>query len=100
MVKMIPVDLTRGMAIGAMLELPKTRVLTISTQKGYIMCGVLNVPALDGLHPERKIIAARVTGVREIDDLLHAKVTEATKEAELLGVKPGMTGQEALERML
>lgn len=100
MVKIVPVQLDCGTAIGVSVELPKTRVLSISTQKGYIMCGVLNVSELDRLHPERKIIAARVIGVREIEDLLHAKVVEATEEAKKLEIYEGMTGKEALEKMI
>lgn len=99
MITMVPVKLTGGTAIGTMVELPKTRVLIISTQKGYIMCGVLNVPELDRLHPERKIIAGRIVGVRQIEDLLDAKVVETTSEAKRLGIKEGMTGREALEKM-
>lgn len=100
MITMVPVELVGGTAIGTIVELPKTRVLSVSTQKGYIMCGILNVADLERLHPERKIIAARVIGVREIDDLLHAKVVEVTAEANRLGIKEGMTGREALEKMM
>jgi uncharacterized protein YunC (DUF1805 family) len=100
MITMVPVELDGGTAIGTMVELPKTRVLSISTGKGYVMCGVLNVPELDRIHPERRIIAARVIGVREIEHLLHAKVVEATDEAKKLGIKEGMTGKEALEMMM
>lgn len=99
MVTIVPVKLESGIAVGAMLDLPKTRVLSISTQKGYIMCGILNIPELERLHPERKIIAARVIGVREIEDLLRAKVVEVTSEAKRLGINEGMTGKEALEKM-
>jgi len=100
MVKIVPVQIEAGMVVGTMVELPKTRVLSISTEKGYIMCGVLNVSELDRLHPERRIIAARVIGVREIEDLLHAKVVEVTEEAKKLGIKKGLTGKEALEKMI
>jgi len=100
MIKVVPVKLEGGLAIGTMVELPKTRVLSISTEKGYVMCGILDVALLDRLHPERKIIAAKIIGVKEIEDLLHAKVVEATQEAKKLGIKEGMTGKEALERMI
>lgn len=100
MVTVVPVKLDGGIAIGIMIKLPKTRVLSISTQKGYIMCGVLNVSGLDRFHPERKIIAARVIGVREIKELLRAKILEVSKEAKKLGVRKGMTGKEGLEKMI
>lgn len=99
MVTIVPVKLESGIAVAAILDLPKTRVLSISTQKGYIMCGIINIPELERLHPERKIIAARVPGVREIEDLLRAKVVEVTSEAKRLGIKEEMTGKEALEKM-
>ena len=100
MITMLPIELEGGIAIGTMVELPKTRVLSISAKKGYVMCGVLNVPELDRIHPEWKIVAARVIGVREIGDLLHATVVEATNGAKKLGIKEGMTGKEALEKMI
>lgn len=96
---MVPIKLEGGTAIGTQLDLPKTRVLSITTDKGYVMCGILNVSELDRIHPERKIIAARIIGVREIEDLLNTKVVEATQEAKRIGVAEGMTGREALEKM-
>ena len=45
------------------------------------------------------IIAARVLDVREITDLLEARVYDCTPAAAELGVVAGMTGREALERM-
>jgi len=99
MTKMVPIKLEGGTAIGTQLDLPKTRVLSITTDKGYVMCGILNVSELDRIHPERKIIAARIIGVREIEDLLNTKVVEATQEAKRIGVAEGMTGREALEKM-
>jgi len=99
MVKMEPVQLAGGMAVGVMVELPQTRQLTISTTKGYISAGYIDLPFLQQRRPERKIIAARVLDVREIRDLLGARVFDCTPAAAALGVAPGMTGQEALERM-
>ena len=99
MITIVPIELEGGTAIGTALALPKTTVLSISTQKGYIMCGVLNVPEVDRILSERKVIAAKVVGVKKIEDLLDAKVVEATNEAKSIGVREGMTGREALEKM-
>jgi len=99
-IRIQPVRLERGIAVGIMVELPKTRALSISTEKGYVMCGLLDVPFLDGFHSDRQIVAARVVGVREIDDLLEARVRDCTTAAAAMGVRPGMTGREALELML
>jgi uncharacterized protein YunC (DUF1805 family) len=65
MIKMEPVPLNGGVAVGVMVELPQTRQLTISTTKGYISAGYIDLPFLQQRRPERNIIAARVLdGVR------------------------------------
>ena len=99
MVKMEPVPLKGGMAIGVMVELPQTRQLTISTAKGYIAAGYMDLPFLQQRRPERNIIAARVLDVREITDLLAALVYDCTPAAASLGIVAGMTGEQALEKM-
>ncbi|WP_164668219.1 YunC family protein [Virgibacillus doumboii] len=78
------------------VELPKTNLLVISNEVGYIMCGALDVDVLNNVLAERKVIAGRATGVKTIDDLLNAplqKITDASKE---YGWEAGMTGKEAL----
>lgn len=99
MIQIEPIELKVGVAIGVMVELPQTRQLTISTTRGYISAGYIDLPFLQQRRPERKIVAARVLDVREIRDLLVARVFDCTPAAAALGVAPGMTGQEALERM-
>lgn len=99
MIKIEPIPLKAGTAIGVMVELPQTRALTISTAKGYITAGHMDLPFLEKRHPERKILAARVTNVREIADLLDAIVHDCTPAAARLGIAPGMTGRDALELM-
>lgn len=100
MINVVPITIVNGFAIGVSVKYPKTTLLSITTAVGYIMCGVLNIDALDVLHDDRQIIAARVTGVKEIEDLLGARVSEATKKAKEIGIEPGMTGKEALEKMV
>ena len=100
MIEVRPVALEGGLAIGVMVELPKARDLSISTAKGFVACGLYDVAMLDALHPERRVVGARVIGVREIDDILDAKVRDCTAAAQELGVRPGMTGREALQLML
>jgi uncharacterized protein YunC (DUF1805 family) len=95
-----PIILSKGIAIGTKVELPKTRLLIISTQKGYIMCGILDVKNLDAKLSERKIAAARVTGVKTFEDMLNAKIELATAQAKKLGIyEKQSTGREALNKM-
>lgn len=80
--------------------LPKTTLLTISNDKGYIMCGALDVGLLNTRLADRKIIAGRAVGVKTIDDLLNAPLESVTYEAEKLGITNGMIGKEALLKMI
>jgi uncharacterized protein YunC (DUF1805 family) len=99
MIHVEPVHLPEGTAIGVKVDLPGTRPLTISTSKGYISAAHMDLPLLEKRHPERRIVAARVMNVREISDLLEAKVFDCTPAAAELGIAPGMTGREALSKM-
>ena len=82
------------------VQLPKTTLLTISNDRGYIMCGALDVQLLNEKLADRKIIAGRAIGVRTIEDLLNAPLESVTTEALTLGIKPGMTGEQALLKMI
>lgn len=78
------------------VELPKTNLLVISNEVGYIMCGALDVDVLNEVLADRNVIAARAVGVKTIDQLLHApleKITDASKE---YGWESGMIGKDAL----
>lgn len=80
--------------------MPKTTLLTISNERGYIMCGALDVGLLNHKLADRKIIAGRAVGVRTIDDLLKAPLESVTYEAENCGIVKGMIGEDALLKML
>ncbi|WP_379133283.1 YunC family protein [Paenibacillus sp. sgz500958] len=86
--------------LGVEVKLPKTTLLSISTSKGYIMCGALDIGLLNDRLGDRHIIAARAVGVRTLEQLLAAPMESVTTEAEHLGILPGMTGAEALLRMV
>ncbi|GAA0588818.1 YunC family protein [Virgibacillus siamensis] len=78
------------------VELPKTNLLVISNEVGYIMCGALDVDVLNEVLKDRNVIAGRALGVKTIDQLLDApleKITDASRE---YGWEPGMIGKDAL----
>lgn len=78
------------------VELPKTNLLMITNEVGYIMCGALDVDLLNEKLADRHVIAGRAVGVRTIDDLLHAPLEKITKSSQKHGWKVGMSGKEAL----
>lgn len=100
MVTVEPITIGDHVLVGVEVKLPKTTLLTINTSRGYIMCGALDVGLLNEKLSDRKIIAARAVGVRTLSQLLEAPMESVTIEAKNLGIVPGMTGSEALLRML
>jgi uncharacterized protein YunC (DUF1805 family) len=100
MVIMVPIRYEGVEAIGVEVSLPKTTLISVSTEKGYIMCGALDVLLLNERLKDRKIIAGRAVGVKTIEQLMEAPLESVTFEAEALGVIPGMKGREALRLMM
>jgi uncharacterized protein YunC (DUF1805 family) len=100
MVKMKPICYEGVEAIGIEVSLPKTTLITVSTDRGYIMCGALDIGLLNERLSDRKIIAGRAVGVKTIEQLLEAPLESVTYEAEELGIVPGMKGRDALQLMI
>ena len=95
-----PIDLDGVIFTAIQVELPKTNLLIVSNEIGYIMCAALDVAIFDEKLPEREVIAGRAMGVRNIQQLLDApleSVTSASKEQ--FGWQVGMTGKNALLRI-
>jgi uncharacterized protein YunC (DUF1805 family) len=90
------VQLKNGMALGVKIEMKTAPLLVIKAGRGFVMCGYLNIDAAEKLGDT----AARVSGVKTFEDVLNAKVNALTSRAGELGIKEGMTGRDALEKML
>ncbi|MEW9698249.1 YunC family protein [Paenibacillus sp. SI8] len=100
MMRVEPILLEGHTAIAIEVKLPKTTLLVVTTDKGYIMCGALDVALLNERLRDRNIVAARATGVRTIEELLDAPLESVTHTAEDLGIEAGMTGREAILKMM
>lgn len=81
------------------VELPKTKLMAVYNETGYIMCGALDVGLLNEKLSDRRIVAGRAVGVRSIEELLNAPLESVTLEAERLGIHKGMLGRDALLKM-
>lgn len=81
------------------VELPKTNLLMISNEVGYIMCGALDVDVLNNVLADRNVIAGRAVGVKTIDDLLHAPLEKITDASKGYGWEPGIIGSDALVKI-
>ncbi|WP_066065836.1 YunC family protein [Neobacillus soli] len=100
MIDLSPVEIDGHTFLAVSVLLPKTTLLAVTSDKGYIMCGALDVGLLNEKLKDRKIIAGRAVGVRTIDQLLNAPLESVTWEAEEIGIHQGMVGKEALMKMI
>lgn len=100
MIELNPITIEGHTFLAVSVLLPKTNLLVVTNDKGYIMCGALDVALLNEKLKDRKVIAGRAVGVKTIDQLLHAPLESVTYEAEALGIHKGMVGKEALLKMI
>jgi len=100
MINLEPINIEGHTFLTISVELPKTNLLVVSNDKGYIMCGALDVALLNEKLKDRKVIAGRAVGVKTITQLLDAPLESITFEAEELGITTGMIGREALLKMI
>lgn len=89
------IDLENGTCIGVNFDLQNAPLILIKADKGFVMCGYLNV----GVAERVGDVACKVSGVSNFDEALDAKIVELTENAKRIGIQKGMTGREALERM-
>ncbi|AKB17008.1 YunC family protein [Methanosarcina sp. WWM596] len=93
LIEQIPLE--NGCVLGLRFEMQKYPLLVIRAEKGFLMCGYLNISAAEALGDT----AAKVKGVQNFEDMLKTTVVEVTKFAGELGIEIGMTGREAMEKM-
>lgn len=100
MINLSPIIIDNHTFNAVTVILPKTTLLVVMNDKGYIMCGALDVALLNERLRDRHIIAGRAVGVKTIEELLDAPLESITVEAERLGIQKGMIGREALLKMI
>ncbi len=82
--------------MGLRTDLPDSPpLLLIIGEKGFVMCGFLNVESAEKLG----VTAAVVSGVKTFDDVLNGQVKAVTSKAKNLGIEVGMKGVDALKLM-
>ena len=97
MITVSPVKIGERSATGLRVELPDSPpLLLIVAEKGFIMCGYLNVEVAEKVG----VCAATVSGVNSFEDVLEAEVKAVTTKAQKLGIKQSMKGEKAIKLML
>lgn len=81
--------------------LPKTTLLVVTNDIGYIMCAAVDIDFFNNTPKlaRRKIIAGRAEGVSTIEELLNAPMAKLTIAAKELGIKEETIGRDALVLM-
>jgi uncharacterized protein YunC (DUF1805 family) len=100
MIELLPIVIEGHTFLSVSVRLPKTNLLVVTSDKGYIMCGALDVGLLNEKLKDRKVIAGRAVGVKTIEQLLEAPLESVTYEAENMGIYKGMIGKEAMLKMI
>ncbi len=68
------------------MDMEKAPLVIIKGNKGYVMCGYLNMETADKLGD----IAVRVKGVKDADTILSSKVEAVSVRAKEIGIDVGM----------
>ena len=94
------IQLAHGQADAYLIPLGPVNLVFAHTKTGMIACGAFDVDALDKFnYPAAAIKGPNNAGIAAIQDLLTGQVKHANKTAADLGIKTGMSGRQALDKM-
>ena len=96
MINITTLRVDRKDCLGIRTDLPESPpLLLITAEKGFVMCGFLNVDSAEKLG----VAAAVISGVKTFEDVLNGQVKAVTTKAKNLGVEVGMKGTDALRHL-
>ena len=96
-----PLQFRNGSAIGISNRWRRGQYCVILTEAGLVGCGIYDLKTAAEFG--QAVAIARGTPQQplvEPEDLFNARIVEATPQARELGIQVGMTGREAVERLL
>jgi uncharacterized protein YunC (DUF1805 family) len=96
-----PIQFQNGSAIGVSNRWRQGQYCVLLTEAGLVGCGIYDLKTAAEFG--QAVAIARGTPQQplvEPEDLLDAKIVDATPQARELGVRVGMTGREAVEILL
>jgi uncharacterized protein YunC (DUF1805 family) len=96
----VTVRLTNKDAKGIVIPLGPANLVAVITDIGMVGCGAFDVAALDSFsYPAAKVRPSLGPSIVDVNDILTGIVKEANRSAMGRGIKTGMTGRQALDRM-
>ncbi len=91
----------QGDAIGVSYAWNGGQYCAIHTERGVIGCGIFDIACADEFGMAFAIAKGTPEHpLRDCEDLYDANISAVSDAAAQLGIVPGMTGRQALERML
>lgn len=96
----IKIQLDRKQADGYVIPLGAIKLVSVVTDMGMVGCGAFDVAALNNFgYPAARVRPSQGNSIATVEDLLDGIVKEVNPAAEKLGLKPGITGRDALEML-
>jgi len=96
MIKTTKIDFNGNKLDAISIKTENSIVLLVKAKKGMLGCGYFSIDAANKLGDALAI----VTGVNDFDQVLAAQVKLVSDKARELGVSEGMSGKQALEKMI
>lgn len=94
------VELGGKSARGFVYPIGPVNLVAVVTDTGMVGCGAFDVAALEKFgYPAARVGPSSGPSITSIPDLLAGIVKDANGPAQARGVKPGMTGREALGKL-
>lgn len=90
------IETKRGAAFGVKVKLGDVPLLIIKGENGYLVCGYFDSKVIE----KAKDCCAIISGVKSFDDMMKKRVDYVSKKAQKLGVKRGMPGYRALDKLI
>jgi uncharacterized protein YunC (DUF1805 family) len=92
MIECSDIKLRNGVVHAVRIQLKNAPLILINSSNGYVMCGYLSMDIANKMGD----IAAKVTGVKTIQDALDAKIVDLSIEAQKFNVELGMSSRKFL----
>ena len=95
MIELKKINILDKKAEGVSIKTNRTVALIIRAEKGFLACGYFDINVANKVGD----VAAIVTGVKNFEEMLDAKLVAVSREAKKLGITKDMTGKDALALM-
>jgi uncharacterized protein YunC (DUF1805 family) len=96
----VKVELGEKTARGFVYPLGPVNLVAVVTDAGMVGCGAFDVSALEKFgYPAARVRPSAGPSIASIPDLLAGIIKDANGPAQARGVRVGMTGREALEKL-